>query len=94
VLNFRVFRLGFCALSIVANQLHIQISSKFISAWVCSPIYLFLRLQNKAKQNNWLQDMGHTDYRQIFTAHNRAFSPNNTCDPSVEPEEIAKIGGI
>lgn len=37
VLNFRVFRLGFCALWIVANQLHIQISSKFIAALVCSP---------------------------------------------------------
>lgn len=81
-------------LSIVANHLHIQISSKFIRAWVCSPFICSSDFRIKLSKITGHKDVEHTDYRQIFTAFNKEVSPNDACDPLFELEELRKIPDI
>lgn len=80
--------------SIVANQLHIQISSKFIRAWVCSLFICSSDFRIKLSKITGHKDVEHMDYRQIFTVLNKEASPNDACDPLFELEEVRKIQDI
>lgn len=81
-------------LSIVANQLHIWVSSKFIRAWVCSPFICSSDFRIKLSKATAHKDVEHTGYGQILTALSKEASPNDVHDPLFELEEVREIQGI
>lgn len=82
------------ALSIVANQLHIWVSSKFIRAWGCSPFICSSDFRIKLSKATGHKDVEYTGYRQILTALRKEASPNDARDPLFELEEVRGIQGI
>lgn len=82
------------ALSIVADQLHIWVSSKFIRAWVCSLFICSSDFRIKLSKATGPKDVEHTAYRQILTALSKEASPNDARDPLIELEKVREIQGI
>lgn len=74
--------------SVVANQPHIQLSSKFIRAWVFSPSVCSSDFRIKLGKITAHKDMEHTDYRQLLISK---LPQNDACDPLVELKEVRKI---
>lgn len=82
------------ALSIVANQLHIWVSSKFIRAWGFSPFICSSDFRIKLSKAAGHKDVEHSGYRQILTALTQGASPDDACDPLFELEEVREIQSI